>query len=149
MNIQFFPNWVKKISFLIFLISAVISGGDDFMNGFYDGAKNSEQNTIYKNKYSQEIHFFETLVGDKTNLKKAAIISIIAMIIYIMSKEKYEDDYIKFLRLESFQVTFLTVVLFTLILYIARWNYKYGLGDSLTIFLLLYLIIFWIKKNRL
>jgi len=138
MKLQILPNWFKKVGLLLFIVFSFLGGGDDFIRGFYDGIRGVP--------YNQEIGRFTKYFGE-TLMHSFDIIAIIGMIIYIMSKEKIEDDYINKLRLESYQITALISLFAALILFIFSSQLKFFLDDFITMFLFIYLITFFIKKR--
>jgi len=69
------------------------------------------------------------------------------MLIYMISKEKVEDDYIDKLRLESFQLTFIIGLLVTIIVYVLAKDLKLTLDYFIFPLLWSYIIIFFIKRK--
>ncbi len=142
MNIQVLPNWFKKIAFIIFLATYILSNGDDFIDGFNE--------TRYTEKNSANIetsHQFYDIAGNDTNIHWLNVVSILSLITYMLSKEKVEDDYISILRLESYQFSFLIITIVAFIFYLFKVNTLYGIFDSVTLFIWLYLIVFFFKKR--
>ena len=146
MNIQILPNWFKKIALLLFIISYIIVSIDDFVEGFQDARNNKEYSYNVTNENTGS-HLIKNFVGDK-NLQIFKIISLFSILIYIVSKEKFEDDYIKNIRLESYQLSFLIIILVGIVFILFDITKIYDLFDSLVLFLWLYLIIFFIKKRK-
>jgi len=142
MNVQILPNWFKKISFIIFLVTYIISGGDDFIDGF-----NGTRYTENKNSNIEASHKFYDMTGGDNTIHWLKIVSILALITYMLSKEKVEDDYISILRLESYQLAFLIITIVAFVFYLFKVNTLYGIFDSVTLFIWLYLIIFSFKKR--
>ena len=142
MNVQVLPNWFKKISFIIFLITYIISGGDSFIDGF-----NETRNTENKSVNTVASHKFQDMTDGDSTIHWLKIVSILALITYMLSKEKVEDDYISILRLESYQLAFLIITIVAFIFYLFKANTLYGIFDSVTLFIWLYLIIFSFKKR--
>lgn len=145
MNIQIFPNYFKKIALIGFFVFFIFHSGDDFVDGFNAG-KNGFSFSEAQN-YKGE-HYLENYFGEK-KMYYFEVVSILFLIVYMLSKEKVEDDFIKLLRLESYQFSFLIIIFLSLFLLIFGLNYKYGLMDTMTIFMFLYLIIFAIKKRSI
>lgn len=145
MNVQILPNWFKKISFIIFLATYLLSNGDDAIHGFRDGISGKSYNYTVNN--TETPHLFLDMVGGENSIHWLKIISILALITYMLSKEKVEDDYISILRLESYQLTFLIITIVAFIFYLFKVNTLYGIYDSVTLFICLYLIIFFLKKR--
>ena len=69
------------------------------------------------------------------------------MLIYMLSKEKIEDDYINILRLESFRLTAIIGLFVSIILFVFSKDLKLTLDYFIALFLWFYLIIFFIKKR--
>ena len=92
MKIQILPNWFKKVGLIMFIVGSIIGGGDDFYDGLTGAA------------YSSEAGKFSMFLGENL-IHIFYVLSFIGLLIYMLSKEKVEDDYINKLRLESFQLT--------------------------------------------
>ena len=134
MKIKMLPNWCKKLGLLIFTVGFIISGYKDFMMGF-TGALDATKFNYFENLFSNlVIHLLE--IG-----------SILGMVIYLMSREKIEDDYINKLRLESFQLTSFIGLAITIISYSISEEIKLTLDYFIILFLWFYLIIFALKKR--
>ena len=150
MNIQIFPHKFKYFFFIVVIISTIISGGDDFVDGFWEGYNDGRNNNAYnyhETPEAEQSHYFKDIFGGNKNLRIFTIISILGLLGYVMTKERVEDDYIKFLRLSSYQLAFFIIILISLVLFLFNTTYKYGMEDTLVLFLILYLVIFAIKKR--
>lgn len=135
MNFKLLPNWFKKIGLTVFFISFFLGGGDSLMDGFTGVTEGTH-------------HYFKDLFGPF--LYKAIYISpIIGMLIYLFSKEKVEDDYIKILRLETFQISTIIALLISFVFYIFDNDLRFSLDYFLSFYLMLYLLVFFIKKRIL
>ena len=145
MKIKMLPNWGKKMGLLLFFIGLVVvftavSNRESFCEGYnsYDTSISEKQNLepILIEKWFGEstIHIFEVL-------------TILGLLVYMLSKEKIEDDYINTLRLESYQLTSIIILVFALGLYDFSENLKLSLDAFATLFLMSYLIIFALKKR--
>lgn len=129
MKLQILPNWCKKLGFFIFMIGALIS--------FFEGLYSSLDSSIHPNHNGciyNYIHFF-------------SLLEIIGMMIYMMSKEKIEDDYISALRLESYQLTFFINIIIALLFFVFKKEMNIEFDLYLSTFLLIYLSIFAVKKR--
>lgn len=137
MNIKMLPNWCKKIGILIFLLGFFIVGYTGFLEGFQKGLNGNEiePKKIESFLSDKMIHFFD-------------VIAIIGMLIYLLSKEKIEDDYINKLRLESYQLTSFTGLAITILLYVFSKDITLTLDYFIILFLATYLIIFALKKRQ-
>lgn len=143
MNVQIFPNWVKKITIPVFLISFVTSQADDFIKGWRDGHNNQS----YNYDPDRSTRLVEIYMGGGRVMHILEVISLLMVLFYVLSKEKIEDEYIKKLRFESYQVSFILIVIIAITFYTFDIDFRYGLGDSVGIFMFLYLIIFFFKKR--
>jgi hypothetical protein len=126
MNVQVFPNWGKKAGLFIFLIGAVVS----FILGYHEGAYPSESPLLTPNQ--RDIFELLTLVG---------------MLIYFLSKEKVEDDFIQKIRLDSYQLTIVICISLLLLTFLLFKDYKLPSINVLEIFLIIYLTVFYYKKR--
>jgi len=133
MKIQLLPNYFKWIGLVLFFVGGVPS----FFEGYTDG-----RNDYGTNQIENPFPFSEQTI------LIAAIISLLGLIIYVLSKEKIEDEYLNKLRWESaiasFFISFVIVIINIVI---------YGTKDLIDaqfimeLQLLLYLIIFFFKKR--
>lgn len=145
MNIQILPNWCKKLGIAVFLIGLVglfvafaISLGNAEVTG---EAYQSGYNT---GKQLRALLLGDFLVGISTG-RIIALLTLLGMMIYLLAKEKVEDEYIARLRLEAYQLTLLLVVSFVFVVFF--------LGANMTALLMLYLffscylLVFSLKKH--
>ena len=154
MKTQILPNWCKKLGLAIFIIFSFIAAGDDVINGFTDGwnsvptVKYGER--IEKSDYTppppSKITNFKGFFGAKT-LRYLDALSIFGILMYMLSKEKVEDDYINQLRLESYQLTAIVGILISIVLYAFSEEIKLTIDYFITLFMYFYLITFFIKKR--
>ncbi|KJD35349.1 hypothetical protein PW52_09590 [Tamlana sedimentorum] len=152
MKTQILPNWCKKLGLALFIIASLINGSLNFIN-----------NSIYKysttqpgidaSKIRTEPDLGYEILGLLNAITGGAVIygidfvAIIAILIYMISKEKVEDDYIDKLRLESFQLTFIIGLLVTIFLYVLAKDLKLTLDYFIFPLLWSYIIIFFIKRK--
>ncbi len=136
MNFQILPNWCKKLGLILFTIGALISFYEGFSEGIYSSCNVTDSITHPKhsNCINDYIYIF-------------SLLEIIGMMVYMMSKEKIEDDYINLLRLESYQLTFFINIVIALLLFIFKKEMLVEFDFYLSVFLLTYLIIFARKKR--
>jgi hypothetical protein len=146
MKIKMLPNWGKKLGFLVFVISVLITATfienrKSFFEGYNAGLGleneilNLEPILFERVFGSESLHFFSVLI-------------IIGLILYMFSEEKVEDAYIDKLRLESFQLTSLISLATSVILYMVFKTMKLELDYFVLIFLIIYLNIFALKKRH-
>ena len=133
MSLQILPNWCKKLGLILFIVTAVAGGLDAFL----DGLNGVPQGTH---------HFFKDLYGEGL-FHIIYITPTIGLFLYLLSKEKAEDDFIKLLRLESYQITVITFLVAAILFYIFRPDIVFGLDWFLSLFMLLFLVVFYVKKQ--
>ncbi|WCC42214.1 hypothetical protein PJJ26_12360 [Tenacibaculum finnmarkense] len=139
MNTQILPNWCKKIGLTVFVIGSFMEGRDHFIEGF--------TGKPYQSLQSTGVFTFREYFGDNL-IHLFGMFSLIGMIIYIVSKEKIEDDYINKLRLESYQITALIVLSASLLLYGISNNFTVNIDSFISVYSWIYLLIFGIKKRQ-
>ncbi|WP_298878937.1 hypothetical protein [uncultured Polaribacter sp.] len=144
MKIKMLPNWCKKLGVSLFFIGLIIvftsvSTRESFCEG-YNSANNKN--------FTQDLEpvFIEEWLG-KSAIHYFEVIATLGLLIYMMAKEKVEDDYINILRLESYQLTILIGLFITFIIYIISGNKSLKLDYYINLFMIFYLIIFAIKKR--
>ncbi|MDO6813914.1 hypothetical protein [Tenacibaculum soleae] len=125
MNTQILPNWCKKTGIVLYVIGALPSAYRGFMDGIHGNS------------------FIRT-----EDLWHYDIILYLGLLIYFLSKEKIEDDYINKIRLESYQLTLLISIIISFITFIIFKDIKVYNSLFLESFLLIFLIIFWFKKRQ-
>ncbi|UMB59510.1 hypothetical protein MHL31_10510 [Lutibacter sp. A80] len=152
MKLQILPNWCKKLGLTVFIVFSFIAAGDDFVNGFCDGYNSfqpiDEKIANKEHVVSQIEHIttFKDFFGAKT-LRYLDALSILGILMYMLSKEKVEDDYINQLRLESYQLTAIVGILISIVLYAFSEEIKLTIDYFVTLFMYFYLITFFIKKR--
>ncbi len=152
MKLQILPNWCKKLGVSIFFVFSFISGADDVFNGWEDGSRSYQpiENKIeHKNHTPPEIAestLFKDFFGENL-LRYLDALSIFGILIYMLSKEKVEDDYINQLRLESYQLTAIIIISISILLYAFSEKIKLSIDYFITLFMYFYLITFFIKKR--
>ena len=136
MKIQLLPNYFKWIGLVLF-----IGGGiPDFLRGWADGYNNSTGEEIMANPLpiSEQVQYI------------TSILSLVGIIIYALSKEKIEDEFIKVLRWESLSTAFLITTGIVLVNVILKGRNDVIDADFLLeIQLILFLLIFYFKKRNL
>ncbi len=141
MKLQILPNWCKKLGLGMFIIFSFISSGDSAINGYNNGYNyNTTENTI------EHATTFNDFFGAKI-LRYIDAISIFGILMYMLSKEKIEDDYINQLRLESYQLTAIIGIIISILLYAFAESIKLTPDYFITLFMYFYLITFFIKKR--
>ena len=116
MKLQMLPNWFKKVGLILFIVGSIIGGGDDFVKGFNEGvnaASFGDSKDIHIHADQNRITEF---FGGEKIIHIFYVLSFIGMLIYMLAKEKIEDDYINKLRLESFQLTSIVSLIIGIVL---------------------------------
>ena len=147
MKLQVLPNWCKKLGLAIFIIFSFIFARDQFLKGWYSSSYTTPYKTLeYTTPPPSKTTNFTGFFGVKT-LHYLDALSIFGLLIYMLSKEKIEDDYINQLRLESYQLTAIIGIVISILLYAFAESKKLTLDYFITLFMYLYLITFFIKKR--
>lgn len=133
MDFQILPNWGKRLGLFIFLLSMFLVAGDPFMDGFIGVPSGTH-------------HYFKDLFGE-TLFFFFDVLLLVGLLIYMLSKEKVEDDYIKLIRLQSYQMTIISLLIIALIIYLFDVSFQGSLDMVLSLFMILFLIIFYFKKR--
>lgn len=133
MSYQILPNWFKKIGFTLFFVFSILDGGEHFTNRLLGQVSHTGIFSLLK-AFAGGNKFFDSLI-------------IIGLLLYMFSKEKIEDDYIKILRYESYQIATMLYILIALILFILSVQITFYPANFITGYILLYLIIFYFKKR--
>jgi len=133
MGFLILPNWGKRLGLFIFIFFEITTAGEPFMDGF-------------KGVPSGTHHFLKDFYGLNLFYFLDAL-PLVGLLIYMLSKEKVEDDYIKLLRLESYQITIIILLIVALIIYLFDVTFKVSLDMVLPLFMLLFLITFYFKKR--
>lgn len=147
MNFHILPNWAKKLGLSLFIIASLINGGFNFFNGTRT-IQTIDADSL--NKFNEGANGFRGLLNAFTGgglILSIDLFAIIGMIIYMLSKEKTEDDYINKLRLESFQLTTLAGLLIVIPLYLFSKDLKLTLDYIIYPFLWFYIGLFYLKKR--
>tara|TARA_R110000868_G_scaffold181808_1_gene422747 strand:- start:510 stop:965 length:456 start_codon:yes stop_codon:yes gene_type:complete len=148
MQTQILPNWCKKLGLILFIIASLLNGSLNFINNSINKYGISGINTSEFGEQSNN-----ELLGLLNAFSGGALshgidfFAIVAILIYMISKEKVEDDYINKLRLESFQLTFIIGLITTIGIYILDKNLKLTLDYFIFPLLWSYIIIFFIKRR--
>ncbi|HDZ05417.1 hypothetical protein LCGC14_0070650 [marine sediment metagenome] len=135
MNFQILPNRFKTIGLILFIIGFVIPLILAFTSGFSEPYTSNETSRLSEK------------VIDSSLSKWLDILTIVGMLIYMLSKEKVEDDYIIKLRLESYQIATILCLIVIIILHIINNEMMFNVSDFIYAFIILYLITFYLKKK--
>ncbi len=145
MNIQFLPNWCKKVGITLFFIGVMIMLAHVLEPAFADTSDSAKVRGA-----KTGIRTAEFLLGTAKSPSWLEYFSKLAMLtgvlIFILAKEKFEDEYINQMRTESFQFTLL-VLLGIYLLCLIFGVLKIFSGFFLFLFFIIYLLTFTIKKG--
>lgn len=133
MNFQVLPNWCKKLGLGLFFIASILTAGDSFMDG-------------WKNVPIGTNHYFKDFYGASV-FHILYILPTLGLLIYLLSKERTEDDFIKLLRLEAYQITVISFLTIAFVFYIIKPETSFSLDWFLSLFMLLFLLVFHLKKQ--
>jgi len=136
MKTQILPYWCKKLGLILFIVASLLNGSLNFINNSIDRYRDNDGflgilNAFTGGALNYGIDFF----------------AIVAILTYMISKEKVEDDYIDKLRLESFQLTFIIWLFLTIVIFIIDKHMKLTLGYFIFPLLWSYITIFLIKRR--
>lgn len=148
MKTQILPNWCKKLGLILFIIASLLNGSLNFINNSTNkyGASGINSSELGKQSNNEILGLLNAFTGGAIGYG-IDFFAIVSILIYMISKEKVEDDYINKLRLESFQLTFIIGLLTTIVVYILDKNLKLTLDYFIFPLLWSYIIIFFIKKR--
>lgn len=145
MSFQIFPNWSKKIGLGFFITASLINGGVNFFKTpkTIQGIDATSLNILNENGFRALLNVF----SGGALMNSINIFAIVGMIIYILSKEKIEDDYINKLRLEAYQLTTVVGLLIVVSLFFLSKELKLTLDYIIYPFLWFYIGVFFIKRR--
>ncbi len=134
MKIQLLPNYFKWIGLVMVIGGGIPSFIKGWNEGYSAGAGDSSANFPYD--FSEQ------------TLLITALISLMGMIVYALSKEKIEDEFIKILRWQSVTIAFVISIAIVIIDVLLHGTKDIIDGQFLTeLQLIIYLIVFAVKKR--
>jgi len=129
------PHYFKWIGIGLLILSFVF-GIDDFLLGF-TGALPSEPPEDFKRIFPEifpQISDFILLIG---------------LLIYLVSKNKREDEFIQKIRYESAYIVLVITILGILVLYIINPEIKLNVSYLLAFQMLFYLVVIFFRKRMI
>ena len=152
MKTHLLPNYFKKIGLILFFfgfISGFLTYGvDDFMDGMNAAIQDHNEGKISK--------FEETVTHDHFGkvwsegwIRFFDLCNISGILIYVLSKEKSEDEMYRLLRLETGWLTFVIWLFGIFVIYSIWGEIRLSLFYILTFPLLLFLLLFFFRKQNL
>lgn len=149
MKIQILPNWYKKLGLIIFFFATVMNGGINFLSSskLYR-IQGIDINSIAKSHgHDGGIRALLTAFTGGAFPYYIDVVAILGMLIYMIAREKVEDDYINKLRLEAFQLTTIIGLIAAIIIYITAKGLMLTLDYFIFPFIWAYLILFFVKRR--
>lgn len=148
MKTQILPNWCKKLGLILFIIASLLNGSLNFINNSINkyGLSGINSSELGEQSNNEIFGLLNAFTGGALSYG-IDFLAIVSILIYMISKEKVEDDYINKLRLESFQLTFIIGLITTIVVYILDKNLKLTLDYFIFPLLWSYIIIFFIKRR--
>ncbi|MFD1293046.1 hypothetical protein ACFQ5N_04270 [Lutibacter holmesii] len=146
MKLQILPNWCKKLGLILFFSFFVLTGFEEFRAGWYS----VEDSSPYKPVNQTQAEYKPYKVSEIMNnigIHYFEMLGIIGMLIYMLSKERIEDDYIHKLRYESYLFSSIFWLVIAIIAYSFNENLKLSIDYFIYLFIWTYLITFFIKKR--
>lgn len=155
MDIKILPNWCKRFGFILFIVFAIIGmtdgSIDEFNKGYYEAdnkGKPVDKGDCYE--YADGTSFQKSSVFNKYFSPRAlelfSALTGIALLLVLLAKGKIEDEYIRQLRLESFQLTTLIGLILCVLFLLFDFNIQTLLVDIIYLYVILYLLIFNVKS---
>ena len=139
MTFQVLPNYFKKIGITIFVLAAFPSFRKGYIDG-YNAAKGVSSPESF-----QEFTFLGLQITEQY-YSMLAVIGLLGLLLYVLSKDKVTDEFMRKMRLESIRATFfISVIIIFLTIVI---NPDASINGQLVLEgqMLLFLIINKVKK---
>lgn len=145
MNIQILPNWCKKVGFTFFCLGIVLMLIYVMEPIFADSLDSARERGAQTGKRVAEF-LFRPLENESRLVYFAKLIMIVGVAAFMLAKEKFEDEYMIKLRMESYQLTlFLLVIIYVLCLV---FNVLRAFSDFfIFLFFAIYLLLFYLKRE--
>ena len=131
------PHIFKWIGLTIFLIGFITSSIDDGREGFIGGMNDASND-------SEKIEF-KRILPEKVS-QAADYVLLFGLLIYVLSKNKRDDELAQRLRYESAYIVLVLTIFFILILYMVMPNMKIEPSTLIGTQLVLYLIVRYFRK---
>lgn len=145
MKIAFLPYWCKRIALLV-LAGSLLLSIDDFYTSFMSGYEAGYNGLSYEEGLAPYREIAATYPeAKKIRLLTSEVLQLLSIALYVLSKDKRDDEYLQAMRAQSFLVAMLTCFIGCVLLHSLNKP-----TDGLTVLMvqfILYLIIFKIKKT--
>jgi Ca2+/Na+ antiporter len=127
------PHYFKWIGIGLLILSFVF-GIDDFLLGLYGG---------WHHDSSKEFKRILPEIFAQTS----DYILLISLLIYLVSRNKREDEFIQKIRYESAYIVLVTTILIILVLYIIIPDINLKVSILLALQMLFYLVVMFLRKR--
>jgi len=134
------PHVFKWIGITIFFIGFVLGAIDDGRQGFLEGYNETSHDPV-------KIEFKRILPEKVSQI--ADYVLLFGLLIYVLSKNKRDDEFTRQMRYEAAYIVFVTTIIFVLILSMINSNLRLEPSTFIGIQLALYLIIRYFRKKSI
>jgi len=128
------PHYFKWIAIGLFILSFVF-GIDDFLLGFTSAYHDGPP------KFTRILPEYYAQISD--------YILLVSLLIYLVSKNKREDEFIQKIRYESAYIVLVITILVILVLYIINPDIKINASYLLAFQMLFYLVVKFFRKRMI
>lgn len=155
MRMKLLPNYFKKIGLFLFFVGFVMSflstGVDGFVEGYVDSrneylTRNSAKKGIeFHPKESGDFHYGLSLSDGWNRFFDLCVYG--GMLLYMLSREKNEDEFFRVIRLETGWMTMVFALALIFLIYLLAGEIKVGLSYLLALPLIFFLILYHFRKK--
>ena len=132
------PHFFKRIGIVIFFIALIVNSIDEGRRSFMEGHNDASDTPI-------EYDFHPVLPAKAMHISDFTI--LIGLLIYVLSKNKKEDEFMQKLRYESAFIVLVLSLFIILILYIINPNIKIDPSSLISMQMVFYLILRLLKRK--
>ncbi len=137
MKLLLLPHIFKKIGLIIFLSGFILSAIDDGRQGFMDGYNENQSDPV-------KVEFKRVLPEKVSQI--ADYVLLCGLLIYILSKNKRDDEFTQRLRYESAYIILVVTIVFIFVLYMVNREIRIEPSTFIGTQLVLYLIVRYFRK---
>lgn len=132
-----FFKWIGLLTFFIgFMVTAIDDGREDFLEGYCSAAHIEKPEDVN----------IQRVFPEKT-MHIADVALLIGLLLYILAKNKREDEFFRQLRYESAFLVMVLSIVIILLVYIFNRGFKLGASDFLSMQMIGYLIVRALKRK--
>lgn len=142
MKLKLLPNYFKKIGLSLFLLTF----WTNFVKGFIDGLNDPGDPPSEYIEPLSEFTFLGINFFSEPFFEVMAVLSLLGLVIYALSKDKVFDELLQKLRLEALRLTFLLSVIFILIVQLLNEGLVLSGQFLMALQVIIFLFIYKIKK---